>query len=195
MTSRVTPDAAGEPASGQLDDGWVLGEDGTYFRRAARVILLDEDDRVLLLRGHDVDQPERAWWFTVGGGIDPDEDARAAAVREVREEVGVDLDPSGLVGPVFTRSAVFDFYRVRCRQDEEIFLGRLTGEDPELAVRHGSDGWTAVERDVLDEVCWWDLDALAAIDAEVFPEGLAGLVRDLLAGWDGITRHLVQGGD
>ncbi len=172
-----------------LGPDWVPGTDGLPFRRAARVILLDASDRVLLMRGHDVDVPSRTWWFTVGGGIDAGEDARSAAVRELREETGLELDVASLVGPVVTRSAVFDFFAVTCRQDEEIFLARLDG--------HGThedslsrDGWTEVEQRILDELRWWRLDDLAGVTEEVFPEGLADLVRGLLAGWDGVTRHL-----
>ena len=95
MTEGPPREGPGGPtARSRLGAEWVLGTDGLRFRRAARVILLDDSDRVLLLRGHDVDQPERGWWFTVGGGIDAGEDARAAAVREVREETGLVLEPA-----------------------------------------------------------------------------------------------------
>jgi 8-oxo-dGTP pyrophosphatase MutT (NUDIX family) len=41
-------------------------------RRAARVILIDERGRVLLLRGSDPGRPEAGtWWFTPGGGVEP----------------------------------------------------------------------------------------------------------------------------
>jgi 8-oxo-dGTP pyrophosphatase MutT (NUDIX family) len=184
---RDAPDASAPPS--RLGPDWVLGEDGLRSRCAARVILLDAADRLLLIRGHDADQPARGWWFTVGGGIDAGEDAPTAAVREVREETGLVLDPADLVGPVFTRSAIFDFFAESCRQHEEIFLARIPGDglvDPVL--RH--DGWTELERDVLDEVRWWHLDALAQVTDDVFPEGLAELVRGLLSGWDGVTRRL-----
>ena len=189
----AAPDAASAPApaaegAATLGPDWVLGADGLRFRRAARVLLLDEQDRLLLVRGHDADQPERSWWFTVGGGIDPGEDARSAAVREVREETGLELDPAALVGPVLTRSAVFDFFAEHCRQDEEFFLARVGA--PPAVEDLARDGWTAVELDLLDELRWWHLADLERETLEVFPPGLPGLARRLLGGWDGVTRHL-----
>ena len=181
--------AASAGATPGLGPDWVPGPDGLLYRRAARVILVDASDRVLLLRGHDVDEPSRTWWFTIGGGIDAGEDARSAAVRELREETGIEIAAAVLVGPVVTRSAVFDFSARTCRQDEEIFLARL-----DLHGVHEDEmsraGWTDVEQQILDELRWWHLDALAAVTEEVFPEGLVDLVRGLLAGWDGVTRHL-----
>ncbi|GAA1630650.1 NUDIX hydrolase [Georgenia ruanii] len=171
-----------------LGPDWVPGPDGVPFRRAARVIVVDEADRVLLVRGHDAGEVTRSWWFTVGGGLDDGEDVRAGAAREVFEETGLVVAPDDLVGPVLTRSALFDFARVTCRQDEEFFLARVSG-----AHDFSDDGWTELERDVLDEVRWWDLDALDAAVADgtvVYPTPLPELVRTLLGGWDGTTPHL-----
>ncbi|ROS74586.1 NUDIX hydrolase [Cellulomonas sp. PhB143] len=184
--SEQVPGTRPGPEAGPGPD-WVRGADGLLFRRAARVILLDPDDRVLLVRGHDVDQPARSWWFTVGGGIDAGESAREAALREVREETGIVLADDALVGPVVRRSAIFDFFAAHCRQDEVIFLARV---DAAAAAALNRDGWTDGERDVLDELAWWDLAALAAVDIEVFPVGLAELVRGLVGGWDGVVVEL-----
>ena len=49
---------------------WPLDADGYPHREAARVLLFDDTGRVLLAMGHDEDQPERSWWFTIGGGIE-----------------------------------------------------------------------------------------------------------------------------
>jgi len=176
----------GGPVHG-LGPEWRRGDDGLLFREAARVILLDEDDRVLLIRGHDVDQPERSWWFTVGGGIDDGEDPLSAALREVREETGIVLDAAQLVGPVFTRSAIFDFFLEHCRQDETIYLARVPAASFGAVDRAG---WTELEHDVIDELRWWSLDDLDRVEIEVFPESLVALVRGLLPAWDGQTRHL-----
>lgn len=180
----------GRDRSGALGAEWVLEADGLRHRNAARVLLLDDDGRVLLMRGHDVDEPTRTWWFTIGGGIDGAEDARAAAVREVREETGIVLDVDALVGPVFTRSAVFDFYAEHCRQDETFFVARVSS-----ASGLNLDGWTDVERDVVDEVRWWTPDDLDEVVIEVFPVGLASMARRLAAGWDGIVRVISPTGE
>ncbi|MCL2467904.1 MAG: NUDIX domain-containing protein [Micrococcales bacterium] len=158
---------------------------GLRFRRAARVILVDPDDRVLMLRGHDADQESRSWWLVVGGGLDDGETFREAALREVREETGIELADDAVVGPVFTRSAVFDFVFERWRQDEELFYARV---GPGTTVT--TSGWTKEEEELLDDLRWFTLDELAAVDLEVFPLGLVELVRGLLDGWDGVTRHL-----
>ena len=172
----------------RLGPEWAVGADGVRFRHAARVILLDSRDRVLLLHGCDVDQRERSWWFTVGGGIDAGESPRDAAVRELFEETGLTLAASALVGPVYRRSAMFDFFRESCRQEEVFYVGRYADAADDDAFSRA--GWTQVERDTIDELRWWDLDDLAAVTEEVFPAGLAGLVRALLPGWDGVERDL-----
>lgn len=172
----------------QLGPDWVLGPDGVPYRQAARVIVLDPGDRVLMARGHDVDEPDRHWWFTVGGGIDAGEDPRGAAVRELREETGLELDPAELVGPVIRRTALFNFAARTVRQDEEFFLARFDGP----VDRFDTSGWTPVELQFMDELRWWDLDGLEEQDETVYPFELPRLVRRLLAGWDGSVVELEE---
>jgi len=155
------------------------------FRRGARVLLFDEHDRLLLVRGHDVDQPERSWWFTVGGGIAVGESGAQAATRELFEETGLRLAAEELVGPVYLRQAVFDFRAQLVRQDEEFFLARVTDAGP-----LDYSGWEPTELEFMDEARWFALDELAAVSIEVFPVGLVELARALLGGWDGVTRDL-----
>ena len=83
------------------DDPWVwLGQvdvelpGGERFwhhvvrlHRAAMMVLVDEQDRVLLLWRHRFVQ-DRWGWELPGGLVDEDEDPEATAVRELEEETG-----------------------------------------------------------------------------------------------------------
>jgi 8-oxo-dGTP pyrophosphatase MutT (NUDIX family) len=59
------------------------------LRAAARAIILDRDDRVLLLRA--IVEDGATIWLTPGGGIEPGESLLAALSRELIEEVGLRL--------------------------------------------------------------------------------------------------------
>ena len=84
-------------------------------RPAATVILLrGGDDRIelLLVRRNPAARFMGGAWVFPGGALDGDEDARAAAVREVAEEAGVALpDPSALVP--FSRWITPEAVRIR----------------------------------------------------------------------------------
>lgn len=165
---------------------WTRRSDGIWYRRGARVILLDTAERVLLLHASDPHERSSRWWFTVGGGIGPHEDERAAAVREAFEETGLQIDPADLVGPVFQRSAVFPYYGQSCRQDEVFFLYRIAA-NPQVS----RAGWTEVELASVDEFRWWTLEEVEAADEPVYPPNLRDLLQSLLTnGWDGVTRTI-----
>ena len=82
-----------------------MGDDGrmSVKRPCAKVLLVDEDDRVLLFSGIDRTKPDvPPWWFPVGGALEPGETFAEAAVRETLEETGLRIDDPGPV--VFTRT-------------------------------------------------------------------------------------------
>ena len=66
----------------------MTGEAPT-LRRAARVLMLDEDSRVLLVR---LAYRGKRWWAAPGGGLEEDETHEEAARREAAEETGFELD-------------------------------------------------------------------------------------------------------
>ena len=64
-------------------------------RDTARVLVFDEHGALLLMKQHWGRRVRPPRWLTVGGGIDPGEDAATAAVRELYEETGLRVDAVG----------------------------------------------------------------------------------------------------
>ena len=69
-------------------------------RVSARVILIDEHSWALLVSSRDPDDGVLVW-YTPGGGVDDGESLEAAARREMREELRLEVGP--LIGPVWER--------------------------------------------------------------------------------------------
>lgn len=57
------------------------------------VIVEDDNRRILMVRHHHND-----WWVLPGGMIEPDETPQQAAIREIKEETGVDVKPQNIHG-------------------------------------------------------------------------------------------------
>jgi ADP-ribose pyrophosphatase YjhB (NUDIX family) len=60
---------------------------------ATSVFVEDDDERILLIR-----RADNCLWSLPGGGMEPGETVIGCAVREVKEETGIDIDVTGLVG-------------------------------------------------------------------------------------------------
>ncbi|HEX2554651.1 MAG TPA: NUDIX domain-containing protein [Microvirga sp.] len=148
-------------------------------RATARAVVLDPDDRLLLIAYEavrDVDPARpglRRFWFTPGGGIEPGETPEVAVVRELSEEIGVfDVAHGPLVAE---RRAPVTLFRRACFVHERYFLVRLPSPAIDTA------NLAATENDPVLDVRWWDLDALAASGEIVEPAGVVGLARRLAA--------------
>lgn len=158
--------------------------DGSTPRPSARVVLVDPADRVLLFNGHDPARPGESYWFTAGGGVEPGEELRVAARRELREETGIEVEPDHFVGPVWRRRVMFSFDGRTYDGDEWFFLLRL---DTEALV--DTSGFTELEIGMVDAHRWWTAAELHTTGETVYPVQLATLLPELLAaGWDGVTR-------
>ncbi|NUQ87016.1 MAG: NUDIX domain-containing protein [Glycomyces artemisiae] len=148
----------------------------TVKRRCARVLLVDEEDRVLLFRSVDYMGPGVEYYVTPGGGLDAGESLEAGAVREVFEETGLRL--GGPLGPVVAETAGVwsDGPDLAVESEDAYFFVRVPHFDP---VR---DGLEAIERREFTEAVWLTIPEVTQIDALVFPARIASLLTALLDG-------------
>jgi 8-oxo-dGTP pyrophosphatase MutT (NUDIX family) len=140
-----------------------------YARRSARVLLLDGVDRLLLMK-------HGSEWYTPGGGLDDGEDPREAAVREMREEIGLDVGTGDLGPLVAVTSGHASLGWVEGLMRDEFFLHRVAFHEVDTR------GLDAYEVATYAGHHWWSVDELAATGETVHPLGLAPLVADLVAG-------------
>ena len=144
-------------------------------RLTARVLLLDPQGRILLMKGRLPSDPGAPGaWFPVGGGVEPGETPSEAALREIREETGFS-DAS--VGPVLWEGDQIHHDRkgrpVLVR--ESFMVAHCAGGEP------ARDGWQALEREFVDDIRWWTLAELAACAEPVFPRDLADRLGEILS--------------
>lgn len=136
-------------------------------RTAARVVLLDSDDRLLLLHypanpslGHAIER-----WLLPGGGRDQGESYEDAARRELHEETGLTI--AHFEAEIFHRDFTIRWGAGTLHQHERVFLARIHDRFPSLE----TGGRTPR---------WWAVEELERNTVATRPFELAAIVRDLL---------------
>jgi len=131
-------------------------------RRSVRAILLDEDDRLVLIKR--IKPGQAPYWTTPGGGVEPtDVSLEAALRRELQEELGVEADRFAQVflftAPAGEGVSVQHFFACRLlRLNEDARTGQEFAEP--------SRGGYQLDRIRIDE--------LPAVDLK--PEGLTEFI-------------------
>lgn len=113
---------------------------------SASVLPLDQQGRVLLCH-----QTEFGAWGTIGGAIDPGETPQQAAIREAREEAGIEVKLTGIAaalgGPGYTITYPNGD---QCAYISTMFWARVIGGEP------------TADQDEVDELRWFSREELAA---------------------------------
>ena len=129
-----------------------------------RVIIFDDKKRILLVKqsheGRDI-------WMVPGGGIEDGESAAQAAVREVREETGLDIEVLRMIWHVEEVSE-------RGQRFVNFFTARITGGTLEL----GADPEFDEDHQVLREVRFMTRDEVQNIE-NIYPEYLRNELWEL----------------
>jgi 8-oxo-dGTP pyrophosphatase MutT (NUDIX family) len=144
---------------------------GLRIREAVRALVVDADDRVLLVR---FEFPTATRWALPGGGLEPGESHLDALHRELEEEVG--LVDATIGAQIWHRLHIVPFLNGEFDgQRERIFLVRC--DTFEAAPRLT---WEQMNAEFVYELRWWTLDEIAASDAHFVPQELHALLTTLL---------------
>jgi 8-oxo-dGTP pyrophosphatase MutT (NUDIX family) len=143
-------------------------------RPTARVLLLDGENRILLMKGRLPSSPSAPGaWFTIGGGVEAGESLYEAAAREVLEEtglIGVELGEVAWCGEV----TLLDRKQRPVLFQDTFILARCAGGEVSRS------GWQALEREFVDDMRWWTLDELETTAESIWPADLAARLRRLI---------------
>ena len=145
-------------------------------RQTARVMVFDPVGRVLLIRCAVMRRDgEFVFWLTPGGEIEAGEAPIEAAVRELREELGLEVE---VVGPVYTEATQFEHQGEMRDNVDFVFTSRCAAEAPELR------GLTLDEIEIMKEIRWWTAEEIEASVEKIFPVDLAERMRGLVRSGD-----------
>jgi 8-oxo-dGTP pyrophosphatase MutT (NUDIX family) len=149
-------------------------------RDAVRVVLTDAGGRILLFHVLTPDEAPDGWWELPGGGIDPGESYIEAAVREIREETGLILDPGQLGPPSWRRDSTWVSRGIRRLQHEVVVRARMAADRPAIV----DGGRTPEETEDYVAARWWQVSEIVRSPVRFYPGRLPGLLPAFLAGAD-----------
>lgn len=147
-------------------------------RDAVRVVLTDAGGRVLLFHAVTEDVGPAGWWELPGGGIDEGETYLQAAIREVREETGLLLDPAWVGPPRWRRDSTWRSRGLRRLQHEVVVTATVPGHRPPIS----ADYRTPSELEVYVATRWWAMAEILASRERFYPGKLPELLPGFLAG-------------
>lgn len=134
----------------------------TEYRPCVGVMLVNADGLVFV--GRRIDNKEGDWWQMPQGGVDPGEDLRAAALRELAEETGARAEHVSILKQTaeairydLPEDLMGKLWGGKYRGQEQVwFLARFTGEDHHIDLEAHNPpefcDWKWVEADQLPDL-------------------------------------------
>lgn len=142
-------------------------------RKAARLLVISPSRDVLLFKflHKDGALAGKNYWATPGGGLEDRETFHAAALRELREETGIQVNT--VVGPVADRR-----FSMLLPSGETVFAVEqyfVVHVDSQII---SSSEWTLHETQVMADHHWWSALELRSTGETVWPEALVEMLVD-----------------
>jgi 8-oxo-dGTP diphosphatase len=139
--------------------------------------VFDAAGRVLLIRCAAVRRGGElfVFWLTPGGEIEAGETPNQAAVRELREELGLEVE----VAPAYVETNQFEHQGEMRDNTDFVFVAWCGAEKPVMR------GVTEDEIALMQEIRWWAVDeveAALASGVRIFPVDLAARMREFGGG-------------
>ena len=141
-------------------------------RASVKLLLLDPDERLLLLRSTDP-STGGTQWYPVGGGVEDGESLVEAARREAHEETGLAEPFDG--AHVWTRDHTYRYDGRTVDVHEDWLLVPVAHFEP------APTSLSPYEVRTLSGARWWRTDELVATAETVFPPDLGARLTTLLA--------------
>jgi 8-oxo-dGTP diphosphatase len=147
--------------------------DDLRIREAVRALVIDELDRILLVR---FEFPDATRWALPGGGINAGESDEAALRRELAEELGLS-DP--VIGAhLWNRTHIIPMIGGQFDgQRERAYEVRV----PSSFVPMPAFSWEQLNAEYVFELRWWTLPELEEADIVTAPRELAAIAGMIVA--------------
>jgi len=133
-------------------------------------MLFDETGAILLIRFVvPRERGEFVFWALPGGEIEPGEAEADAAVRELKEELGIAVT---VEGPVYRDANMFLHQGEMQDNVDFLFRARCGRAEPRLI------GLTVEEIGMMKEMRWWTAEEIEGSGERIFPGELAARMRE-----------------
>jgi 8-oxo-dGTP pyrophosphatase MutT (NUDIX family) len=151
------------------------------IHNSVRIILINADNKILLMCADDPKTTSKdgtyhgRFWFPIGGEIEPGEEFMDAAIRELKEETGLEQQDV-VFGP-----------KVWFGEFEMVLSGKMTKLKQQFIVAHTKNSETTLqhltdeERQVIERTAWFSLEEILNSDEVVYPVVLPEYLSDILS--------------
>ncbi|MBU1008108.1 NUDIX domain-containing protein [Candidatus Dependentiae bacterium] len=153
-------------------------------RNSIRVILINDKKELLLMCVEDKKTTSAdgtysgPFWVLVGGGMEPGEDIKEAAFREIHEEAGLAKEDVEL-GPIVWHDEVHMVLAgTPTHINEQYIVAKVKTNNNKIS----NENFTDWEKEVVRKVDWFSLEQIRNIPEIVYPLSLMDYLPDALDG-------------